>query len=121
MLAYSPSCECLYSVRENRSTTSQKWPVLGARQPQSRARGPIVSSRCWGAAAPLRLSTQPARSHCLAWLLPAAKAVSPGVFQSSVVEFREQLKGVCLLFVMIDEQRRLVPGDQLPDFFDRGD
>ena len=44
-----------------------------------------------------------------------------GKFRSStsVVEFREQLKLVGLLFVMIDEERRLVHCDHLPDFFHR--
>jgi hypothetical protein len=37
--------------------------------------------------------------------------------QTSIVECREQLKLVRLAFVMIDEERRLVRCDQLPDFF----
>src|SRR4029077_17386662 len=41
--------------------------------------------------------------------------------QTSVVECREQLKLVGLLLVMIDEERRLVCSDQLPDFFHRCD
>ena len=41
--------------------------------------------------------------------------------QTSVVECREQLKLIGLLFVMIDEQRRLVDRDHLPDFFHRRD
>ena len=36
--------------------------------------------------------------------------------QTSVVEFREQLKLVGLLCVMVDEERRLVRGDHPPDF-----
>jgi len=41
--------------------------------------------------------------------------------QTSVVERRDQLKLVGLLFVMIDEERRLVCCDHLPDFFHRRD
>jgi len=36
---------------------------------------------------------------------------------TSIVECREQLKLVGLAFIMIDEERRLVRCDQLPDFF----
>jgi hypothetical protein len=52
---------------------------------------------------------------------------APGAFgptanwQSSVVECREQLKGVGLLFVMIDEEPRLVHRDHPPDYFHRCD
>lgn len=44
-----------------------------------------------------------------------------GIWHSSVVVGREQLKRVGLFFVMIDEQRRLVPGDQLSDSLHRRD
>ena len=36
---------------------------------------------------------------------------------ASVVECREQLKLIGLLFVMVDEERRLVHCDHLPNFF----
>jgi hypothetical protein len=39
------------------------------------------------------------------------------VGKNSIVECREQLKLIGLTFVMIDEQRRLVRCDQLPDSF----
>ena len=47
-------------------------------------------------------------------LVPARSTTNP---QTSIVECRKQLKLVGLAFVMIDEERRLVRCDQLPDSF----
>ena len=49
--------------------------------------------------------------------LPASTQTSTEWAARSIVECREQLKLVGLAFVMIDEERRLIRCDQLPDFF----
>jgi hypothetical protein len=88
-------------------------------------RGNLANRRPHAHQLPLLPYPTDALSHThLAARTPRLSSILPGFDanrQISVVECREQLKVVGLLFIMIDEERRLVYCDHLLDFFHRRD